>query len=248
MGSPRLVDDQGSVPAVTDLGYGGQVRAGAVRGRCGHERAAGVGVLGERRLERLGGRRMGEMTLGIPLRIHPDGPDARKDQTRHHGFVRVTAYQQLLVRSGSGHHGRLHRQGAAAGGEERVVRPDGVRHQRLRFLQDAVGGRTVVQAAGSEHIGPEHRFAEHGPHPGVGAPSLFVARGRERGLPALVIGGQRIEYRRFQLVHAVRLPRDRRRKRTSSWGRTEMLLQPVRGSAPVEPPVVRPQEFVALVA
>jgi len=91
---------------------------------------------------------MRQVTFGVPLRGDPPWPNAGEDQAGHDRLVAVAAEQQAAGMVPShGEHRRLHRQGAAAGGEERLVRADRVCHEFFGVAQKAAAGASVVQTA-----------------------------------------------------------------------------------------------------
>ncbi len=204
MGAPRLVHDEGAAPAVADVGDGVELGAGAVGGRAGHEGPAGIRMLFECLLECGCRRCVRQQPLLVPDGLHPHRADPREDQTRDHRLVGVPAHQQLLVRAGHRQHRGLHRQGAAAGGEEGVLGVDGVRHQLFGLHQDGTAGPAVVEPAGGQHVAVEDGVAQHLAHPGVGAPRLLVSGRGEPQLPRLVVTGQCFQYGCGVVVHASR--------------------------------------------
>ncbi len=187
MRAPGLVHDQRPGTPVAHLGDRTEVRAAAVGRGARDQRTPCVRVGLEGPLEVLGGRGMGEVAFGVPARLDPDRLDTGDDQPRHHGLVRVASDQQLLVRPRGRQHGRLHRQGAAACAEERVLGVHRVGHQLLRPLQHPAPGQPVVKAARRQNVAVEHRVTEDLPDRRIGAAGLLVPRRRERQMPLAAV-------------------------------------------------------------
>lgn len=183
------------------LGDGVQVGSGSVRGGAGHEGAADIGVFFEAPLEGFGRGRMREVALGVPLRFDPHRLDAGQDQTGHHGFVRVPSHKELLAVCSDAEHGGFHRERAAAGGEEGVLRVDGVRHQLFRSAQHILRSPPVVQAAAGQNIAEEDSVSEDRAHGRICSARLLVAGRRESEFVPLFVRGERVQDGRFAVVH-----------------------------------------------
>ena len=206
VGAPGLVDDQRLAPLVADVGDRLDVRAGAVRGRADDQRAGRVRMLLPRLLHLVRRGRVGQVQPFVvpgpdPLRLHP-----AENQPGHHRLVRVPADQQVAAAAGHGQHGRLDRQRAAAGGEERLLCADRVGHQLF-------GARTGIRARICGHRARPWQAGRSGTRPGrsgdrprVRAAALAVP-GRGEPVPVTrVVISQRLQQGCYRMIHHRHLP------------------------------------------
>lgn len=207
MGAPCLVDDEGQVARVKNVRDVPQGGTTPVRGGAGDEGAARVRVAVEGLLEFLRAGWVREALLVVPSGIGPDRFDAGEDQSGDHRLVGVASHDELLARARHGEHRRLHGQGAAAGGEVRVLGVHRVRHEPLRTQQHITSRTPVVEAPGCQQVGGIDGVAEDGPGLRVGTSGLLVAGRAEGEFAALVMVPQGLEYGGLRVVHGRGLPR-----------------------------------------
>ena len=106
MGAPRLVDDQGHIAGVGDLGEGPDVGDGAEVGRRDHPRAHRAGGHRQRAVERLRRQAMGDAELGIQLRRGERGSQAGQHERVDRARVRVALQHDLVAVVGERQAGR----------------------------------------------------------------------------------------------------------------------------------------------
>src|SRR5437764_1504194 len=88
----------------------GDVRAGAPARRADQQHSFGVGILAERSVDIVWLRWMGEMQIGVVVRMHPHGIDSGQDQPADHRLVRVSRDKQSLSWTCDREHRGLDRQ------------------------------------------------------------------------------------------------------------------------------------------
>ena len=114
----------------------------------------------------------------------------------------VSANPEVVGSTRHGQHGRLDRQGTAAGGEEGVLHAHRFGHQRLGSAEQALGSLTIVESPGGQDVGSEWFVAQDLQGSGIGSSSLPVT-GRRKPIPvSSVIVGKAVEERGVVLIHA----------------------------------------------
>jgi hypothetical protein len=207
VGPPGFVHDQRQVALVADPCDAGDVGAGAPVGRRDEQHALGIGMRRQRPAHVLRLRRVRKVALRIEVRVHPHRLHPTDDQSGDYRLVRIAADQQFLARTGDRHDRRLHREGAAARGEERLLRADGVGHELLGLAEDALGLPAVIEAVEGQDIGGEDIATDHLQHPRIGAAALLVARRPEHHVAATTEFLQCLQHRCPRVVHDHGLPR-----------------------------------------
>lgn len=104
---------------------------------------------------------------------------------------------------------------AAAGGEERLVGADRVRHQVLRTAQHALGLTAVVQSVQGEDVGAEHVEADDLGHPRIRPAALLVPRRAVCDVSPAAEVPQRLQHGYPRMIHGSSQPSPQQRR--TSW-------------------------------